>query len=558
MLVKQAKSTLIPLGLYWASMIITLLLFILLSRAAVAFHCSASVTHRSSFSFRSQLVALASSSDNNNDDAKVAVKASDLDDAMGLSPDERNVVNVHRVCSPSVVYVTSVLKSMDSSTNSGGSNRRRKQWSRRSRNGAKETPDDDNDKDNNQNLKQKLPRGSALGSGSGFVVDSNGYIVTNYHVIQRAWETNQAVLQYETFWDGLAKNATSRVKDSLARSAISKDSEIMSNMESFINGTVNAISGRESMAITSNSTNLPAQVFVGFGTNGDGDGNNGGGGSSSSSTASYHPCEIVDVVKELDVAVLKLVTPPSQRSSLKALSYGSSSDLLVGQSLLAIGNPFGLDRTITSGLVSALGRSVTGVAGNDIKNCIQTDAAINPGNSGGPLLNLNGEVVGVNTMIITTSGSSAGIGFAVPGDNVKEATDKIVELDKERQLQKAKRKGRGWLGINVATSSLEESLRKRLSGNEKDGAFVTSIAPNSPLLQKDDSRGNTLEITTITNGNIRLGDRIVNVGGTSIVNGDEFVKEMKQRVDGEQLSLTLADRNGDKRVIYVTLKSVPL
>jgi len=107
----------------------------------------------------------------------------------------------------------------------------------------------------------------------------------------------------------------------------------------------------------------------------------------------------------------------------------------VGQSLLAIGNPFGLNRTITAGLVSALGRAVTGVAGNDIKNCIQTYAAINPGNSGGPLLTLNGKVVGVNTMIITTLSSSAGIGFAVPGDNVKEGTDLTVESDKERQLQ---------------------------------------------------------------------------------------------------------------------------
>ena len=127
----------------------------------------------------------------------------------------------------------------------------------------------------------------------------------------------------------------------------------------------------------------------------------------------------------------------------------------MGQSLPAIGNPFGLDRTIPAGLVSALGRAVTGVAGNDIMNCIQTDAAINPGNSGGPLLTLNGKVVGVNTIFITTSGSSAGIGFAVPGDNVKESTDLIVELDKERQLQFIQRKGSG---VEVASNSLEDSF----------------------------------------------------------------------------------------------------
>jgi hypothetical protein len=144
---------------------------------------------------------------------------------------------------------------------------------------------------------------------------------------------------------------------------------MMDNLQSIINSTVSAISGRDTLLNeTSSSDSLPAQVYVRFGTDGDGDAIGG--------LASYRQCEIVDVVKELDVAVLKISDPPP---SLKPLTYGSSSDLLVGQSLLAIGNPFGLDRTITAGLVSALGRSVIGVAGNEIKNCIQTDAAINPG-----------------------------------------------------------------------------------------------------------------------------------------------------------------------------------
>eukprot|EP00581_Thalassiosira_minuscula_P016197 CAMPEP_0183731376 /NCGR_PEP_ID=MMETSP0737-20130205/35244_1 /TAXON_ID=385413 /ORGANISM="Thalassiosira miniscula, Strain CCMP1093" /LENGTH=530 /DNA_ID=CAMNT_0025964089 /DNA_START=371 /DNA_END=1963 /DNA_ORIENTATION=- len=530
-------------------MIFTLLLFMLLSRAAIAFHCTSPHYHRPLARkwSKDRTSQLDLASDDANADAKVTVKATELDDSLGLTSEERTVVNVHRVCKDSVVYVTSVLKS---STDSGsGGSRSRRGWSRR-RNKAK-TPQQDGDESNGEqeHKLQKLPRGTALGSGSGFVMDSEGYIVTNYHVIQRAYETNQAVIQYETFWDGLAKNATDRVKDSVT--PLNADSNAMDNLESFINTTVGAISGRDAMGGVS-SSNLPAQVFVRFGTNGDGNSTG-----QSSSTASYHLCEIVDVVKELDVAVLKLSNP---LPSLKALPYGSSSNLLVGQSLVAIGNPFGLDRTLSSGVVSALGRSITGVAGNDIKNCIQTDAAINPGNSGGPLLNLNGEVVGVNTMIITTSGSSAGIGFAVPGDNVKENAEGIVELDRERRLRSAKRKGRGWLGADVATaSSLEDSFRKRLSAkatsSEEDGvfgAFLTSIAVESPL------SNSSIATTSITNGNINLGDRIVNVGGNPIANGQEFVSEMKKRVEGEQLTLTVENVEGEKRVVYVTLGRIPL
>ena len=167
----------------------------------------------------------------------------------------------------------------------------------------------------------------------------------------------------------------------------------------------------------------------------------------------------------------------------------------------------------------------------------------------------------MNTMIITTSGSSAGIGFAVPGDSIKESSNKIIELDKELQLRKAKRKGRGWLGVNVALGAFEESLKKRLpaslpasAGKEGVvGAFVTSIAANSPLVQ--DKFNATLDTTSVVNG---MGDRIINVGGKDIASGADFASEMKQRVDGEQLSLTVQDKFGEKRVLYVTLSSLPI
>jgi len=444
----------------------------------------------------------------------VTIRASDLDDALGLTPEERAVVNVHRVCSKSVVYVTSVLKPMGRSERSN----------RRGTIGK--------ENDEVQKKQQSLPRGTALGSGSGFVVDPAGYVVTNYHVIQRAYESNQIIIQCDSFWKGVVANTTNKIQ------ASGGDSAMLSNIQGIINGTINAISGRL------NSDNLPAKVFVRFGTD-----DNGGGG--------YIPCDIVDVVKELDVAVLKICD--SSSTSLPALTYGSSSDLLVGQSLLAIGNPFGLDRTITAGLVSALGRSVTGVAGNDIKNCIQTDAAINPGNSGGPLLTLNGKVVGVNTMIITTSGSSAGIGFAVPGDNVKESTDRIVKLDKERQLRLTTRKGRGWIGVDVAMNYLEDSFCKHLVNVDETGlgAFITAIDVNSPLLHTQDTN-DVIKITSVVNGSVVIGDRIIKVGGTDIANGKDFANEMKNRGEGEQITLTVVNEDNDARIIYIKLGRIPL
>jgi hypothetical protein len=289
--------------------------------------------------------------------AVLSVNADDLYDTLGLTTEEKSVVNVHRTCSRGVVYVTSVL------VEGGGSSRRRR---RREEDDdvADDGEYDENDEKSSrrrwrrEQRRRALPRGMALGSGSGFVVDSMGYVVTNYHVVQRAYEANEAMMRYDKFWYDVMTNATNRMT-------------MMPNLEGAIGDAVRAISGRDAfLNDTSGVLSLPARVYVRFGSNGDGDSTTTGG------MASYRICEIIDVVKELDVAVLRILDPPPV---LYPLTYGSSSDLLVGQSLLAIGNPFGLDRTITSGLVSALGRSVTGVAGNDIKNCIQTDAAINPG-----------------------------------------------------------------------------------------------------------------------------------------------------------------------------------
>jgi len=137
-----------------------------------------------------------------------------------------------------------------------------------------------------------------------------------------------------------------------------------------------------------------------------------------------HPAKVIGVAPEKDLAVLKLQDVGAQK--LRPLPIGTSADLQVGQSVLAIGNPFGLDQTLTTGVVSALGREIQSATRRRISGVIQTDAAINPGNSGGPLLDSSGRLIGINTAIQSTSGSSAGIGFAVPVDTINRIVPQLI------------------------------------------------------------------------------------------------------------------------------------
>lgn len=145
-----------------------------------------------------------------------------------------------------------------------------------------------------------------------------------------------------------------------------------------------------------------------------------------SDSQSYN-VQIVGQDPNNDIALLRLVDPPS---NLVELELGDSSTLEVGQHVLAIGNPFGLERTLTDGIISSLGRTIRSEAGNLIEDIIQTDAAINPGNSGGPLLDTAGRVIGINTAIVSQTGNSAGIGFAVPINNIKKALPQLIKYGK--------------------------------------------------------------------------------------------------------------------------------
>ncbi len=158
---------------------------------------------------------------------------------------------------------------------------------------------------------------------------------------------------------------------------------------------------------------------------------------------SERPASLVGVAPDHDLAVLKIDVPSE---ALRPLAVGASKDLRVGQFVMAIGNPFGLDQTLTTGVVSALDREIESVSGRRIYGVVQTDAAINPGNSGGPLIDSSGRLIGVNTAIQSPSGASAGIGFAVPVDTVNRIVPQLIRYGE------AKRPGIGvsLLGANMA------------------------------------------------------------------------------------------------------------
>src|SRR6266571_2493260 len=254
-------------------------------------------------------------------------------DRSNLDPDERRTIELFRTASVSVVYITTQAQRMDLFTRN-----------------VFEVPQ---------------------GTGSGFLWDDLGHVVTNYHVVQNA----------------------------------------------------------DSAKITLGDQEYEA------------------------SSVGYAP--------EHDLAVLRIRAP---RQKLVPIRIGTSADLQVGQKVFAIGNPFGLDHTLTTGIVSALGRTIQSVANTPIDDAIQTDAAINPGNSGGPLLDSSGRLVGVNTAIYSPSGSSAGIGFAIPVHEVNQVAAQLIAHGKVV---------RPGLGVQMATDQMAQEIGLK-------GALVLTVFPDSP------------------------------------------------------------------------------
>ncbi len=230
---------------------------------------------------------------------------------------------------------------------------------------------------------------------------------------------------------------------------------------------------------------------------------------------------LVGKAPEKDLAVLKIETP---REQLIPIPVGTSDDLRVGQNVYAIGNPFGLDQTLTTGIVSALGREIESVAGVPIRDVIQTDAAINPGNSGGPLLNSAGRLIGVNTAIYSPSGASAGIGFSIPVDAVRWVVPELIQYGEIKRPS---------LGLEVA----RPQLVKRLG---LEGALVLSVEDGGAA-----ERAGIRPTYRNRNGEIILGDIIVSIGNEVIKTGTEISLALEKYQPGEVVTVRLS-RNGEQ------------
>jgi S1-C subfamily serine protease len=232
-----------------------------------------------------------------------------------------------------------------------------------------------------------------------------------------------------------------------------------------------------------------------------------------------------------DLAVLRIRVPIN---SPPAVPIGTSADLKVGQKVFAIGNPFGLDYTLTSGVISALDRSLPGNGNSTIDHLIQTDAAINPGNSGGPLLDSAGRLVGINTAIFSPSGAYAGIGFAVPVDTVNKVVPELIAKGRYERPQ---------LGIEIH----EETNRAIMQQLGIEGVLILRVAKGS-IAEVAGLKGTQVQ----EGGGVSPGDVIIKLGGSSVTSVQELLSRLDDFSMGDKTTITIW-REGNTQTIDIQL-----
>ena len=234
--------------------------------------------------------------------------------------------------------------------------------------------------------------------------------------------------------------------------------------------------------------------------------------------------EVVGTDPKADVAVLRIASPPA---GLQPLPFGDSDQLRLGDVVLAVGNPFGVGQTVTMGIVSGLGRGGMGLV--DYEDFIQTDAAINPGNSGGALVNMRGELVGINTAILSRTGGYQGVGFAIPSNMARPLTDSLLAHGKVV---------RGFLGVSI--QELDRDLASGLGLSVDRGALVSDVTAKSPAAR----------------AGLRRGDVIVELDGAPIGSTRALRNRIAATRPGTEVRLTLV-RDGARRTVTVTLDELP-
>jgi len=245
---------------------------------------------------------------------------------------------------------------------------------------------------------------------------------------------------------------------------------------------------------------------------------------------------------DTDLAVLKIDAPARE---LQVIPMGSSKDLEVGQKVLAIGNPFGLGQTLTTGVISSLGRSLRSTTGILVEDIVQTDASINPGNSGGPLIDSSGRMIGINTAIFSPTGANVGIGFAIPVDTAKKVMHQLIERG---------RYAHPWLGATLTTLSEELAGYFRLPVTY--GAMIVEVVPGSPA-DKGGLRGGDRRAQIGNRILLVGGDVIVQVDGRTVRDADEVIREIRDRKPGDRVKLDVVRWDGSRKTMAVKLGERP-
>lgn len=259
------------------------------------------------------------------------------------------------------------------------------------------------------------------------------------------------------------------------------------------------------------------------------------------SDGTQYEAKIIGQDRDSDLTVIKF--DPPEGLVLQTIPFGDSSKLNVGQKVIAIGNPYGFNRTMTTGIVSALGRPVKNPnTQRIIRNMIQTDTAINPGNSGGPLLDTSGKMIGVNTMIYSSSGSSAGIGFSVPAETAIRVASDLLKYGKVRRGQ-----------LDVTLVQLNNTIANYANLDISSGLLVSRIQKGGNAEKAGIIQG-TQAVRYGYNQNIIYlgGDIITNIDGINISSYTDYYSALESKKPGDTISVTV-HRNGKDRIVTVTL-----
>jgi len=253
------------------------------------------------------------------------------------------------------------------------------------------------------------------------------------------------------------------------------------------------------------------------------------------------PAKVIGTDPDNDLAVIQIKAPAEK---LKPLTMGDSRKLQVGQKVLALGNPFGLGLTLTTGIISSLGRTIRSEAGTMIEEVIQTDASINPGNSGGPLLNSDGEMIGINSAILSPTGGSVGIGFAIPVIIARRIIPDLL--------------AKGYVTypyIGFIVQSLIPEFAKFLGLKVQKGAMVVEVTAGGPA-DKGGLKGGTRQVQ-VGNSLLKVGgDVIIQMDQWEVNNAEDLIKHLRERKPGDTIHLKIV-RDGKDKEIKVTLQERP-